>query len=375
MKTIDDYMAQVSPHQRSALERLREQILATAKDASECISYGQPAFRLGRVLCGFGATKNHCALYLFSDKTLGAFAGELAGFNVSKGTVRFQPEQPLPPALVEKLVRARLAELGSGKAPRARLAEAGSGKPPRRTGAERATSATEALAWLERRGTKKQLAEHRRYGIVVQRAFGVSVGALKKYARTLGVGHERAKALFDSGWYEARLLAAFTGDPDELTVREMNRWADAFDNWAVVDTVCFHLFDRTPLAWGRIPVWARARPELKKRAAFALLWGLSVHDKAADNERFLEVLPILEAAAADERHFVKKSVDMALRATGKRNPALNAAALAVAARLAESDDRTASWVGRSARRELRSDSVRHRLKRVPPAVAKKGAWP
>lgn len=109
-RTIDEYLAGVSPEQRAALETLRGQIRAAAPQAEESISYGQPAFRQGRVVCGFGATKKHCALYLFSDTTLDAFVDELDGFSVSKGTVRFLPESPLPASLVNKLVKARLAE-------------------------------------------------------------------------------------------------------------------------------------------------------------------------------------------------------------------------------------------------------------------------
>lgn len=126
MKTIDDYLAGVAPEQRDALELLRKRIGVAAKGAEECISYGQPAFRKGRVICGFGATKQHCAFYLFSGSTLAAFAHELAGYDVSKGTLRFQPDRPLPASLVERLVRARLDECAAadqaqkGKRPSAR---------------------------------------------------------------------------------------------------------------------------------------------------------------------------------------------------------------------------------------------------------------
>ena len=120
----------------------------------------------------------------------------------------------------------------------------------------------------------------------------------------------------------------------------------------MVDTVCFHLFDRSPLAWDRVRVWARAKPEFKKRAAFALIWGLSVHDKAASDEQFTDALAVLESAACDERHYVKKAVDMALRAVGKRNKPLNTACVDLARRLAASDDDTASWIGKHALREL-----------------------
>ncbi len=109
-KTIDEYLDGVAPEQRAALEALRQQIGAAAPGAEECISYGQPAFRKGRVVCGFGATKKHCALYLFSDSTLDAFVEDLDGFSVSKGTVRFQPASPIPASLVKKIVKKRLAE-------------------------------------------------------------------------------------------------------------------------------------------------------------------------------------------------------------------------------------------------------------------------
>ena len=209
-----------------------------------------------------------------------------------------------------------------------------------------------ALAWLEKNGTEKVRGGMARYGIPAVRAFGVSVGALKAYARELGKSQPLALGLWRSGWYEARLLAAFVAEPASLGVRDMNAWASDFDSWAVCDTVCFHAFDRSPLAWGRIAPWARARAEFHKRAAFALLWGLTVHDKQAPDARFLECLPLIEAASSDERDYVKKGVDMALRALGKRNARLRAAALELATRLAEAGEGPAAWVGRSTLREL-----------------------
>lgn len=208
------------------------------------------------------------------------------------------------------------------------------------------------LAWLEKSGSAAVRDGMARYGIPATRAFGISVGTLKSHARELGPSQALALGLWRSGWYEARLLAAFVAEPAALSVRDMNAWAKDFDSWAVCDTVCFHAFDRTPLAWGRIEPWAKARPEFHKRAAFALLWGLTVHDKQAPDERFLECLPLIEAAAGDERDYVKKGVDMALRALGKRNVRLRAAALGLAARLAESGIGSAAWIGRSALRDL-----------------------
>lgn len=213
-------------------------------------------------------------------------------------------------------------------------------------------SLKDVLAWLEAQGTQKVRDGMARYGIPNTHAFGISVGALRAYAKQLGQDHTLALGLWRSGWYEARLLASFVGDPAALDVRQMNAWAKELDNWAVCDTVCFALFDRSPLAWGRIEPWAGARAEFHKRAAFALLWSLSVHDKAAEDESFLEHFPLIEAGAADERDYVKKGVDMALRAIGKRSPALHAAALELAARLRESESPSAAWIGRSVQREL-----------------------
>ena len=234
-----------------------------------------------------------------------------------------------------------------------------SSRRPDRSG----TTAAQALAWLKQRGTAANVAALQRYNITAPRAYGVTVGDIKQFGKQIGVDHALAGALWQSGWYEARILAAFVGDPAPLTVRQMNQWAGDFDSWAVVDTVCLHLFDRSPHAWKRIPVWAVRKPEFVKRAAFALIWSLSVHDKQADDRAFLDTMPLLEQGAADPRHFVMKAVDMALRAVGKRNPALHAQALRTAARLAQRDEASARWIGKHVTRELDSAVVRARLRR------------
>src|SRR5687767_11269396 len=150
----------------------------------------------------------------------------------------------------------------------------------------------------------------------------------------------------------ARMLAAFVDDPAQVTAAQMDRWCRDFDSWAICDTACFHLFARTAHAWGKVAEWSARPEEFVKRTAFALLWGLTVPDHQAGDERFTEGLRLIESAATDDRNFVKKAVNMALRATGKRNAGLNAAAVAVAKRLAESPDPAARWVGKDALREL-----------------------
>ena len=200
-----------------------------------------------------------------------------------------------------------------------------------------------------------------RYAIPSDKAFGVSVGTMKKLAKRLGRNHELAAALWETGWYEARMLASFVDDPARVTSAQMDRWCRDFDNWAICDTACFHLFDRTPHAWRKVAQWSGRRDEFVKRAAFALLWSLTVHDKSAGDEPFAKGLLFIERAATDERNFVKKAVNMALRAIGKRNRPLNAAAVSVARRLADSPDATARWIGKDALRELTSSAVTRRL--------------
>jgi 3-methyladenine DNA glycosylase AlkD len=214
------------------------------------------------------------------------------------------------------------------------------------------------LASLERLGSKKFRAEMpTRYGIHTDKAFGVMMRDMQKIAKSIGIDHDLALALWETGWYEARMVASMIDDPMQVTAAQMDRWCKTFDNWAICDTVCFKLFDRVPHAWKKVAQWSGKRDEFVKRAAFVLLWSLALHDKRSGNEPFIRGLALIEGAPTDDRNFVKKSVNMALRAVGRRNRALNAAAAAVAQRLSESQDATARWIGRDALKELRSSSA------------------
>ena len=218
------------------------------------------------------------------------------------------------------------------------------------------------LASLKRLAEKRVLEDmSKRYGIYASKAFGVSMSNIQKVAKPLGRNHELAAALWETGWYEARMLTSFVDDPALVTSSQMDAWVRDFDNWGICDTLCFNLFDRTPHAWRRVTQWSKQEGEFVKRAAFALLWSLTVHDKLATDEQFRQGLIMVLRAASDERHFVKKAVNMALRAIGKRNQALNAAAVIVARRLADSPEPAARWVGKDALRELTSPSVTRRL--------------
>ena len=223
----------------------------------------------------------------------------------------------------------------------------------------------EVLVWLKQRGTQRTVKGMARYGIEAERAFGVPMGTLLSLSKRIGKDHALAMALWESGWYEARLLAALVGDPQRVTRRQMNAWAASFENWADCDTACFKLFDRTPFAWEKSRQWSSSPREFVKRGGFALMACLALHDRAAPDKSFLAFLPVIEKGARDERNFVKKAVSWALRAIGRRNQALNAAGLAVANRLALADQAASRWVGKDALRELTSPKVRSQLARRP----------
>ncbi len=222
-----------------------------------------------------------------------------------------------------------------------------------------------ALAWLERHASKATRDGMARYGVPSDTAIGVTMANMKVLAKQIGRNHELAEGLWKNGMYEARMVAGLIDEPARVTAAQMDRWAKDFDNWGICDTVCFALFDRTPHAWKKVARWHDRREEFVKRAAFALLWGLTVHDKEADDNAFVDGLGFIEQGATDERHFVKKAVNMALRAVGKRNATLNAAATKTAQRLATSSDEHAKWVGKDALRELTSPALARRLAAKP----------
>lgn len=221
----------------------------------------------------------------------------------------------------------------------------------------------EAVAWLRAHGTKAVRDGMARYNVPSDRAFGVSMKNIQLLAKQLGRDHALAAALWETGWYEARMLTAYVDEPERVTSAQMDRWSRQFDNWAICDTLAFALWDQTPHAWAKVEQWAGRREEFIKRTAFALLWSLTVHDKAAADKQFLRGLALIEQAATDDRNFVMKAVNMALRAIGKRNAALHAAAVKTATRLAESGDASAKWVGKHALRELTSAAVKRRVAR------------
>jgi 3-methyladenine DNA glycosylase AlkD len=224
----------------------------------------------------------------------------------------------------------------------------------------RAVTKTEVLGWLERNGSARQREGMKRYGLPNDHAVGMSMGKIQAFAKRIGKDHALAQQLWASGGYEARMVAAYIDEPAKVTRRQMDAWARDFDNWGTCDTVCFVLFDRTPFAYYKVKQWAKSEREFVRRAAFALMASLAGHDKKAPDARFLELLPLVEKYAGDDRNFVKKGVSWALRRTGTRGPALKKACIAVARRLAASDDSTARWIGKDALRDLERKMVAKR---------------
>jgi 3-methyladenine DNA glycosylase AlkD len=232
---------------------------------------------------------------------------------------------------------------------------------------------TSALKDLEKLSTKRDFDNLERFGITASKAFGVSVANIQVVARRLGRDHALADALWKSGWYEARMLASFVDEPDRVTPAQMDRWCRDFDNWGICDTICFHLFDRTPHAWKNVLKWHDWPGEFQKRAAFALLASLALHDKRTGDQPFLDSLSLIEHAATDDRNFVKKGVSWALRLIGRRNVALNAAAVTLSRRLATAAEPSARWIGRTAVKELTSAMVLRRLAATASRSAKRRA--
>ena len=221
----------------------------------------------------------------------------------------------------------------------------------------------QALDWLKKKSSKTVRDGMARYAIPNDHALGVRMADIQKLGKQLGRDHKLAHELWDTGVYEARMLCAYVDDPGKVTPARMDAQARDFDNWAICDTLCFALWVRSPHALGRIRRWATRKQEFVRRAAFALLASVALKDKDAADAEFLRGLKLVEKAAGDERNFVKKAVNWALRAIGGRNVALNRAAVALSRRLAAAKDPAPRWIGTDALRQLASAPVQKRLRR------------
>ncbi len=224
-------------------------------------------------------------------------------------------------------------------------------------------SVGEVLERLKSMARPDQLEGMAKYGMVVERRLGVSIPNLRRMAKELGQDHKLALELWKTGIVEARLVAAMTDDPEKLTEGQMEDWVKDINSWDVCDQVCMNLFEKVPLAWKKIIDWSEREEEFVKRAAFALIACLAWHDKKAKDEKFIELFPVIIRGATDERNFVRKAVNWALRNIGKRSLSLNKAAINTAREIQQIDSKAARWIASDTIRELESEAVRIRLKR------------
>jgi 3-methyladenine DNA glycosylase AlkD len=241
--------------------------------------------------------------------------------------------------------------------------------PTKRSSSARRSKTTEKWTKASTLRELKQLADPKAraklayFGVYVPKAYGISAPVLHAFARHIGKDQSLAEQLWSSGIHEARILAALVGEAEKITAAQMERWVRDFDSWDLVDTACCYLYASAKPAWDKIYEWSSRRSEFEKRAAFALAAYLAYKDKVAEDAMFERFLLVIEREAYDERNFVRKAVNWALRNIGKRNLALNAAAIRAAERIRQQDSRTARWVAADAMRELKSEAVQTRLRK------------
>jgi 3-methyladenine DNA glycosylase AlkD len=200
-----------------------------------------------------------------------------------------------------------------------------------------------------------------RYGIRTENLLGVSIPKLRSLGKRIGQNHSIAKQLWSSGIHDARILAGMVAEPGKLTERQMETWVKDFDSWDVCDQCCSNLFDKTPFAHEKAAEWAGRKQEFVKRAGFVMMAVLAVHDKKANDEAFTRFFPLIRQEATDERNFVKKAVNWAIRQIGKRNASLNQEAIRLAKEIGTMNSKSARWIAADALRELTSSAVQRRL--------------
>ena len=222
---------------------------------------------------------------------------------------------------------------------------------------------SDILARLKTLADPKAVEGMARYGINPQNTYGVSIPNLRKIARETGVNHAVAQELWVSGMHEARILASMIDDPGMATEEQLESWVKDFDSWDVCDQCCMNFFQKTEFAYRKAIEWSERDKEFVKRAGFAMMACLAVSDKKADDDLFDTFFPIIKREASDNRNYVKKAVNWALRQIGKRNINLNKKAILIAGEIQKMDSRSAKWIASDAIRELTGESVQKRLHR------------
>ena len=222
-------------------------------------------------------------------------------------------------------------------------------------------TAEEVLKKLKTFARPDQLDGMARYGITVDNRLGAAVPVMRKIAKETGKDHHLAINLWKTGILDAKIVASMIDIPQEVTEQQMEDWVKDFNSWDVCDQVCMNLFDKSPLAWKKVLDWSKREEEFVKRAAFALIACLAWHDKEAKDEKFVRLFSVIKRGATDDRNFVKKAVNWALRNIGKRNLNLNKSAIKAAKDIQEIDSKTARWIASNAIKELESESIKQRL--------------
>ena len=233
----------------------------------------------------------------------------------------------------------------------------GDGRKPARW-----TKAT-VLRELKALADPKVRAKMEYFGVHVPKAYGISVPVLHEFAKRIGKDHRLARQIWATGIHEAKILATLIGESKKVTPAEMDQWTRDFDSWDVVDAACCYLYAHARPAWNKVAAWSGRREEFVKRASFSLVAYLSYKDKTAPDARFVRFLRAIEREAHDERNFVRKAVNWALRNIGKRNIRLNREAIRAAERIRRQASRAARWIAADALRELKSAAVQRRLRR------------
>lgn len=224
-------------------------------------------------------------------------------------------------------------------------------------------SVDEVVKKLKLRARPDQLEGMARYGMTPEQRLGVAVPEMRKLAKEIGKNHPLALQLWKTKIQEALIMSGMIGDPLQLTEEQMEEWVKDFDSWDVCDQVCMNLFDKSPLAWKKVEDWSQRKEEFVKRAAYSLIACLAWHDKQTPDKEFLQFFPLIVKGATDERNYVKKAVNWALRGLGKRSHFLNKKAIETAKELQKSNLKSARWIAADALRELENPVIKKRIKR------------
>jgi len=223
-------------------------------------------------------------------------------------------------------------------------------------------NSSQIIKKLKSLSSPKNVAGMARFGINPQKALGINIPVLRKMAKGIGKNHDLALQLWDSDLHEVRILATMIDESDKVSLRQMDRWVLGFNSWDLCDQCCMNLFDKLPMAWVKAIDWVGKEREFTRRAGFALMACLAWHDKQAKDQEFLKFFPLIKKYSTDERNFVRKAVNWALRQIGKRNKNLNKQAIKLTKEILRINNKTAKWIASDALRELKSEAIQKRLR-------------